>query len=51
MRDEWPNKDAMHTNRRHALQLVIVGTFGRWIRCQSPAAAVVGDLHRWAESC
>ncbi len=40
-----PNK-RMHTNRRPALQLERSGFFGRWIRCQRPSPAAVGDPWR-----
>lgn len=37
-----PNK-RMHTNRRPALQVGCAAFSGRWIRCQRPLPAAVGD--------
>jgi hypothetical protein len=37
----------MHTNRRQAFQFRCSGFIKRWIRCQRPSPAAIGDLHRW----
>jgi hypothetical protein len=43
-----PPNQRMHTNRRPALQFRCSGFFGRWIRCQRPFPAAVGDPYRSA---
>jgi hypothetical protein len=42
-----PNQ-RMHANRRPAFQFRRSGFFGRWIRCQCPFPAAVGDPLRSA---
>jgi hypothetical protein len=42
-----PNQ-RMHANRRPAFQFRRSGFFGRWIRCQCPFPAAVGDPLRYA---
>jgi hypothetical protein len=42
-----PN-NRMHANRRRALQFRCPGFLGRWIGCQRPLRAAVGDPKRSA---
>ncbi len=44
-----PN-NRMHTSRRLALRFRVSGLFGRWIRCQRPLPAAVGEFDRWYHS-
>jgi hypothetical protein len=41
----------MHTNRRPAFQFRCSGFFGRWIHCQRPFTAAVGDPLRSPAEC
>jgi hypothetical protein len=38
-------------NCRPALQFRCAGFFGRWVRCQRPFPAAVGEFYRWATLC
>jgi hypothetical protein len=46
-----PPNHSLHTNRRPAPPFRMSRMIGRWIRCQSPVPAAVGELTRSPRLC